>query len=158
MSSYCVSLFYHHNAKRMLCKNQNRVGWARSKSSHVMEELKCVKRGACRKEMQFTMQAPDMQAIMRLTDGISFLCCRDSHDAACPARYRSIEALQTRHGAVSMDFCQAQCWYVRPLLQHLSCSPAKCVQSLQQAGTFTNGDRSLLVGSSNGASRHTSTV
>ena len=80
------------------------------------------------------------------------------HDAACPARYRSIEALQTRHGAVSMDFCQAQRWYVRPLLQHLSCSPAKCMQSLQQAGTFTNGDRSLLEGSSNGASRHTSTV
>ena len=57
------------------------------------------------------------------------------HDAACPARHRSIEALQTRHGAVSMDVCQAQRWYVRPLLQHLSCSPAKCVQSLQQAGT-----------------------
>ena len=137
-------------------KSQNRVGWARSKSSR---ELKCVKRGACRKEMHFTMQAPDMQQYQGLLMEYPSSAAGTPHDAACPARYRSIEAPQTRHSAVSMDFCQAQCWYVRTLLQHLSCSPAKCVQRFQQAGTFTSyGDRSLLVGSSSGASRYTSTV
>ena len=83
VSSYCVSLFYHVLKG---CSAKTRTGWAgQGPSAFSCDRRTQVREAWCMQEKDAVHHAsPRHAAIMRLTDGVSFLCCRDTPRRCLP--------------------------------------------------------------------------